>query len=236
VEFDRESIDLGRGPILQSVSFRIAPGETIALVGGSGAGKSTIADLLVRLLDPDEGAIRLDGIDLRTMALADLRRHVALVDQEPVLFHTSITDNIRYGRPEAASDEIARAAAAAGLDELAARLPDGLGTVVGERGTALSAGERQRIAIARALVGNPQVLVLDEPTSALDPAAERQLLAGYERAMRGRTTLLITHHLSLALATDRVLVLGERGIVEQGRATELQESGGAFAALFATRS
>src|SRR5262245_42495780 len=232
VEFDRVSVDLGRGQILSAVSFAVAPGETVALVGPSGSGKSTIADLLVRLLDPDEGAVRLDGVDLRTVALDDLRRQVVLVDQEPVLFHSSIADNIRYARPEAPDEDVRRAASAAGVDEIVARLPDGFRTIVGERGAALSAGERQRVEIARALLLNPTVLVLDEPTAALDPVSERQVLTGYEQAMRGRTTLLITHHLSLASAADRVVVLGDRGILEQGRPAELQIRGGAFAALF----
>src|SRR5262245_5340665 len=173
VEFDRVSVDLGRGQILTAVSFAVAPGETVALVGPSGSGKSTIADLLVRLLDPDEGVVRLDGVDLRTASLDDLRRHVVLVDQEPVLFHSSIADNIREAGPDASDDDVRRAASAAGVDEIVARLPEGFRTIVGERGAALSAGERQRIAIARALLLDPSVLVLDEPTAALDPASER---------------------------------------------------------------
>jgi ABC-type multidrug transport system fused ATPase/permease subunit len=203
-------------------------------VGPSGAGKSTIADLMVRLLDPDEGTISLDGVDVKRVALEDLRRRVVLVDQEPVLFHATIAENIRYAHPGATDEEVSRAASAAGLDDVVARFPDGFQTIVGERGAALSAGERQRIAIARALVLDAAVLVLDEPTAALDPASERQVLAGYERAMRGRTTILITHHRALAAAADRVLVLGDRGIVEQGHAAELQARGGAFAALFST--
>jgi ATP-binding cassette subfamily B protein len=236
IEFDGVSLDLGRGQILQGVTFTAAPGQTLALVGSSGSGKSTIADLLVRLLDPDEGVVRLDGVDLKHIAIDDLRRHVVLVDQEPALLHASIEDNIRYARPEASSEEVERAAAAAGVDELLARLPDGMRTIVGERGAALSAGERQRIAIARALLRDPGVLVLDEPTAALDPVSERQVLAGYQRAMRGRTTILITHHLSLASEADRIVVLGDRGILEQGKPAELRASGGRFAALFGART
>jgi len=232
IEFDRVTIDLGRGQVLRSVSFVAAPGERLAIVGPSGSGKSTIADLVVRLLDPDDGVVRVDGHDVRSIALEDLRRHVVLVDQEASVFHTTIAENIRYARPDASDDEVERAAAAAGVDEFIARLPDRYATVVGERGAALSAGERQRIAIARALLVNPSVLVLDEPTAALDPIAERQISEGYERVMRGRTTLLITHRLALAEAADRVLVLGSSGIVEQGPPEELQARGGAFARLF----
>jgi ATP-binding cassette subfamily B protein len=234
VEFENVSVDLGRGQILRSLSFGVVPGQTVALVGPSGIGKSTIADLLVRLIDPDEGRVTLDGIDLKRLTLHDLRRHVVLVDQDPVLLHASIVENIRYARPEAADQDVSRAASAAGVDEVVARFPEGLLTVVGERGAALSAGERQRIAIARALLIDPDVLVLDEPTAALDPASERHILAGYERAMRGRTTILITHRLTLAAAADRVLVLGDGAIVEQGQAVELQAKGGAFATLFAS--
>jgi ATP-binding cassette subfamily B protein len=234
IAFDGVSVDLGRGQVLRSVSFRIAPGERLALVGPSGSGKSTIADLLLRLLDPDAGLVTLDGRDLRDVALEDLRRHVVLVDQEPFVFHTTVADNIRYARPDAAADEVRDAAHAAGLDELVSRLPEGYATVVGERGAALSAGERQRIAIARALLVNPSVLVLDEPTAALDPLSERHVLAGYERIMRGRTTLLITHRMMLAAAADRVLVLGDGGIVEQGPPAELLALDGAYAALLKT--
>lgn len=232
VEFDDVSIDLGRGEILTRVSFVVRAGETVALVGPSGSGKSTLADLIVRLLDPDTGTIRLDGIDVRQLSLADLRRHVVLVDQEPVLFHSSMAENIRYARPDATDDEVHEAGALSGVDEVAARLPDGLNTIVGERGAALSAGERQRVAIARALLTSASVLVLDEPTAALDPIVERQVLAGYEQAMRGRTTIVITHRFSLASAADRVVVLGDGGIIEQGTPADLQATGGAYAALF----
>jgi ABC-type multidrug transport system fused ATPase/permease subunit len=184
------------------------------------------------MLDPDEGRVLVDGHDLRELSLEDLRRHVVLVDQEPCVFHTTIAENVRYARPAATDDEVRLAAEAAGLDEFIARLPSGYATVVGERGAALSAGERQRIAIARALLVNPSVLVLDEPSAALDPIAERHVSAGYESVMRGRTTLLITHRLALAAAADRVLVLGPSGIVEEGAPLELQARGGEFARLF----
>jgi ATP-binding cassette subfamily B protein len=214
------------------VSFTAAPGERLAIVGPSGSGKSTIADLLLRLLDPDEGRVRVDGHDVRDVALDDLRQNVVLVEQEPCVFHTTIAENIRYARPGATDQDVRMAAQSAGIDEFIARLPEGYATVVGERGAALSAGERQRIAIARALLVNPSVLVLDEPSAALDPIAERNMSAGYESVMRGRTTLLITHRLALAAAADRVLVLGATGIVEEGAPLELQARGGAFAQLF----
>jgi ATP-binding cassette subfamily B protein len=202
----RFSFDRG-GPVLDDLSFTLAPGERVALMGPSGSGKSTIGDLLVRLLDPAAGRILLDGHDLRELRLADVRRHVVRVDQEPPIFNASIAENIRYTRPEATDDEVERVATSAGLNNLTARLPEGLATQVGERGRALSAGERQRIAIARALLADPTVLVLDEATAALDAAVEAEVLDGYEAVMRGRTTVLITHRPDLAARADRVITL-----------------------------
>jgi ATP-binding cassette subfamily B protein len=222
----------GREPVLQHVSFAARAGEVIALVGPSGSGKSTIADLLLRLLDPDEGCIRLDGEDLKALRLEDVRRHVVLVDQEPFLFHATIGDNLRYVRPSATEADIAHAARAAALDELIARLPLGYATVVGERGVALSAGERQRIALARAFLADPAVLVMDEPTASLDPVSERRVLAGYEAIMRGRTTLVISHRLGLARRADRVLVIDNARIVEEGRPADLERRDGPFTRLF----
>jgi ATP-binding cassette subfamily B protein len=209
VVFDGVSLAFdGRAPIVEQLSFAARPGEVVAIVGPSGSGKSTVADLLLRLLDPDDGVVTLDGRDLRTIPLGDLRRAVGLVDQEPCILHATIAENIRYARPEATDGEVAEAAHAAALDRFIETLPRKYDTVVGERGHALSAGERQRLAAARVFLTNPAVLVLDEPTSALDPVGERQLAAGYERLMRGRTTIVITHRMELAERADRIVVLG----------------------------
>ncbi|MBZ5728473.1 MAG: ATP-binding cassette domain-containing protein, partial [Acidobacteriia bacterium] len=171
--------------------------------------------------------------DLREVRLADLRRHVALVEQEPFVFHTTIAENLRYARPDASQRDLEEAARAAGIDGFIRGLPLQYETQVGERGMALSAGERQRIAIARAFLADPAVLVLDEPTAALDPASERQVIAGYEAVMKGRTTILITHRLELARQADRIVVLDGARIVESGSPDDLRELQGSFARLFA---
>jgi ABC-type multidrug transport system fused ATPase/permease subunit len=217
IVLDDVTLSFDRGtPVLSGVSFTLRPGEVVALVGPSGAGKSTIADLLVRQLDPDGGRILLDGHDLTTLRLADVRRHVVVVDQEPFVFHTTLAENVRYARPNAPDREVARAARAAGLGDFVARLPAGFATVVGERGRALSAGERQRLAIARAFLADPAVLVLDEATGSLDPETEQEVLAGYRDLMLGRTTLLITHRDDLARSAGRVLELKEGRIAAGG--------------------
>ncbi|MBI3403323.1 MAG: ABC transporter ATP-binding protein [Acidobacteria bacterium] len=206
VAFEDVTLSFDRGaPALEQLSFTVRAGEVLAIVGPSGSGKSTIADLLLRLLDPDRGVVRIDGRDLRTVRLDDLRRHVALVDQEPSILHATIAENVRYARPDATDADVAAAVHQAALDDFIARVPLGLSTVVGERGTALSAGERQRIAVARAFLANPSILILDEPSAALDPASERQIAEGYEAVMRGRTTIVITHRVELARRADRVL-------------------------------
>lgn len=226
IRFEQVSFTFDRStPVLEGLDLEVKAGETLAIVGPSGSGKSTIADLLLRLLDPDRGVIRLDGHDLRTLRLEDLRRHVALVDQETFVFHATIAENIRYARPDAGDDQVERAARAAGLDL-------DLSVIVGERGMALSGGERQRLAIARAFLADPVVLVLDEATSSLDPALERQVITGYGALMQGRTTILITHRFDLACSADRVVVLDGASIVEQGVPRELQAQNSAFARLF----
>jgi ATP-binding cassette subfamily B protein len=237
VAFEDVSLSHGRGDanVLDRVTFTAEAGRTLAVVGASGSGKSTIADLVVRLIDPDSGAVRLDGRDIRTVTLASLRRHVQVVEQDPVLFHTSIDDNVRYARPDANEADVAAALAEAGVADFVARLPDRGKTVVGDRGLALSAGERQRLALARAFLANPTVLILDEPSAALDPASERQLIEGFRRAMRGRTTIVISHRLELVRAADAVVVLDGARIVEQGTPDELAARAGVFSRLFGTR-
>jgi ATP-binding cassette subfamily B protein len=197
--------------VLDGVSFRVPAGSICAIAGPSGIGKSTIADLLVRFYDPESGAVRLDGRDLREIRLADLRSHIALVDQSAYLLHASIRENIAYGRPEAAEDEIVAVAQAAAIHERVMALPEGYETIVGERGLALSAGERHRITIARALLCNPAVLVLDEPTAALDAETERGLAITLKHSLRGRTAIIITHRQALIDAADMVVELLDSG-------------------------
>lgn len=219
--------------VLDNVCLSVQPGEHVAIVGPSGVGKSTIADLLARHMDPAHGAVSLDGHDLKSLRIADVRRHVLVVDQDPFVFNTTIEANIRFARPDAEAADVLEAVRASGLADLVARSPEGLNTIVGERGRALSAGERQRLAIARAFLADPAVLVLDEATGALDPATEAQVVSGYEAVMRGRTTIVITHRLALARRADRVIRLADGKIADDGTPSELMTRDSAFAELFA---
>src|SRR5918995_3013809 len=212
-------------PALRGVTLRVAPGERVALVGASGAGKSTIARMLLRFGDPDAGAVRLDGHDLRDLQLASLRRSVAVLLQETLVLHGSVRENIAYARPDATAAEIEAAARAAGAHEFIERLPDGYDTDLGERGRRLSGGQRQRIAIARALLADAPVLVLDEPTTGLDA----ELAASIGDLMRDRTTLVISHDLLLTRDADLILVLDDGEVIERGRHDELVPLGGAYA-------
>ena len=214
IAFDNVTLRHDRAEILSGVSFSIRAGTFCAVLGPSGVGKSTVADLLVRLLDPDSGAVSLDGRDLRHLRIKDLRDHIVLVDQAPYLFHATIAENIAYARPAASRVEMEAAGAAAGLDELIRRLPEGYATKTGERGLALSAGERQRIAIARALLRRPRVLVLDEPTSALDAETERIIARNLREHMRDSTVIVITHRAALAEIADQVINLREGKVWE----------------------
>jgi ATP-binding cassette subfamily B protein len=207
IEFDRVSFRHGADTILDNLSFRVPAGTIVAILGPSGAGKSTVADLLVRFYDPDGGAIRIDGHDLRDLPVRSLRRAIVLLDQSPYLFQASVRENISYARPEATSEEIAAACKAAAIHERILALPQGYDTTMAERGQTLSAGERQRIALARALLAEPKVLVLDEPTSALDETNERAIADTLSRALAGRTAILITHRASLARIAHQTIVL-----------------------------
>jgi ATP-binding cassette subfamily B protein len=216
---------------LDGVSFHVRPGETVALVGPSGAGKSTILQLILRFYDPDEGVIRLDGIDLRDLARADLRRQIALVPQDPVIFATSARENIRFGRPDATDAEVEAAARAAAAHDFIMALPQGYDTAVGERGMMLSGGQKQRIAIARAILRDAPVLILDEATSALDAESERAVQDAVTRLAQGRTTLVVAHRLATVKQADRILVFDRGKIVATGTHDALVAEGGLYARL-----
>jgi subfamily B ATP-binding cassette protein MsbA len=222
--------------ILRNVSFAARRGQVIALVGATGAGKSTIASLLMRFYDITGGRILLDGVDVRRIRIEDLRRQFAIVPQESVLFARSVRDNIAYGRPEASDEEIVAAAVTANAHEFILRLPKGYATVVGERGGTLSGGQRQRIAIARALLRNAPILVLDEPTAALDAESEDLVMSALDRLMAGRTTVIIAHRLSTIRNADQIIVLDQGGVVEQGRHDELVRGDGVYARLVRLQS
>ncbi|MDZ7707253.1 MAG: ABC transporter transmembrane domain-containing protein [Trueperaceae bacterium] len=221
--------------VLRDVDLAIRPGEVVALVGPSGAGKSTLASLLPRFFDPQQGAVRLGGVDLRDADPAEVRAQVGLVPQETQLFSGSVADNVRYGRPDASDDELMAAAEAAHAAEFVRALPDGWDTLVGERGLRLSGGQRQRIAIARALLKDPGVLVLDEATSSLDSESEALIQDALERLMRGRTSLVIAHRLSTVVGADRIVVLQGGRIVQIGRHEQLVATDGLYRTLFETQ-
>jgi ATP-binding cassette subfamily B protein/subfamily B ATP-binding cassette protein MsbA len=222
--------ELGR-PVLQRVTLDIPSGTTVALVGATGAGKSTLAGLIPRFFDPWSGRVLLDGRDIRDLRLRELRDQIGVVLQEPFLFPITIAENIAYSRPNASRDEIEVAARAANIHDFIIALPEGYDTLVGERGTTLSGGEQQRLGIARALLKNAPVLILDEPTSALDAETERLFLQAVSRLMRGRTTLVIAHRLSTVRHADRIVILQHGEIVETGRHDELLAAGGRYARL-----
>ncbi len=229
IDFSEVSYSYGREPALQDFTLTVFPGETVALVGPTGAGKSTVAALVSRLMDPQSGTVRLDGLNATGLTLASLRSQISLVLQDCVLLHGSLRDNIECGRPGATDAEIGRAARLALVDEFADRLPDGLDTLVGERGASLSGGQRQRVAIARAILRDAPILVLDEPTSALDALSEQLIIRALEQLPADRTTLIIAHRLSTVRKADRVAVIENGRIVEVGPPAQLLRSNGKYA-------
>jgi ATP-binding cassette subfamily B protein len=233
-----EGVTFGYGPhrtVLRDIDLEIQAGETVAFVGPSGAGKTTISSLLPRFYEIDAGRITIDGIDIREMTLASLRRAIGIVQQDVFLFAGTIRENIAYGRLDATQDEIEDAARRASLEEVIANLPDGLDTLIGERGVKLSGGQKQRLAIARMFVKNPPILILDEATSALDSETERAIQRSLADLAKGRTTLVIAHRLATIQNADRIVVVDETGVAEQGRHQDLIAAGGIYRRLHAAQ-
>jgi len=232
ITFENVTFSYGDEPVLIDVSFHAEPGEIIALVGPSGAGKSTAAGMVARFYDPQQGAIKVDGYDIRDVSLTSLKKNLAFVDQETFLFNGSILDNIRYGMPDADDRAVVEAARQAYADEFIARLPQGYDTSIGDRGIRLSGGQRQRICVARALLKDAPILILDEATSALDTESEAMVHKALSNLMKNRTTLVIAHRLSTIMHADRIVVLDHGRVVEVGNHQDLLNTGGLYRTLY----
>jgi subfamily B ATP-binding cassette protein MsbA len=232
VQFENVHFSYGEKDVLKGIDLRIDKGQVLALVGMSGGGKSTIANLIPRFFDVTGGSIRIDGIDVRDMAVADLRRQIAIVTQEPILFNETVRDNIAYGRPDATEDQIVAAAKAAFAHDFVLRFPNGYDTMIGELGGRLSGGEKQRLCIARALIKDAPILILDEATSALDSEAEAVVQKALENLMHGRTTVVIAHRLSTIAGADRIAVVVGGSIVEEGTHGSLLDRKGEYDKLY----
>jgi ATP-binding cassette, subfamily B, beta-glucan exporter len=232
IEFQNVSFSYdGKKTAVQDVWITVEPGETVALVGSTGSGKSTTLGLLHRAFDPQSGVIKIDGVDIRDYTVSSLRRNIGVVFQEPMLFARSIEDNLRIGRPDATPEDIATAIERAQATDFISRQSDGLMTIVGERGRSLSGGERQRLSIARALLKDPPIMILDEATSALDAATEQKLQRALDEVRQGRTTFIIAHRLATIRNADRILMFDQGRIIEYGNFESLVAEGGRFAAL-----
>ncbi|PYI93959.1 MAG: ABC transporter ATP-binding protein [Verrucomicrobia bacterium] len=234
IGFQDVNFSYGSQPVLQDINLSISPNQIVALVGGTGAGKSTLLSLVPRFYDPNSGAVTLDGRDVRAITKRSLRSKIGIVLQDTLLFSTTIRENIAYGRSDATDDEIREAARRAQAHEFISRLPAGYDSPIGERGGHLSVGQRQRIGIARAFLKDAPILLLDEPTSALDPTTEAAIMETIKDLMHGRTTLIVTHRLATIHRVDRIVVLENGGIVEQGTGAELVAKGGVYAKLYAS--
>ncbi len=232
VEFENVGFAYGEDKVLEDINFRIRAGETLAIVGETGTGKSTVVKLLSRFYDPTKGGIRVDGENLRYIRGSSLRRHMGVVLQDTFLFTGTVQDNIRYGRPDATEEEIVAAAKTVGADDFIRRLPEGYETQVRERGGRLSVGERQLVAFARALIADPKLLVLDEATSSVDLETEAKIEEALGRLLAGRTSVVIAHRLSTVRRADRILVLGGGRILEEGTHHELLRRPSAYRRLY----
>jgi len=233
IEFANVSFSYGHAPVLKNINLEISRGKKIGVAGESGSGKSTLVNLVFRFYDPTGGAIKFDGLDLREARIDDLRKQMALVSQEIVLFNESVAQNIAYGKPDATRDEIEAAARAASAHEFISQLPQGYDTPIGEHGMTLSGGQRQRLAIARAFIRNAPLLVLDEATASLDSQAEAEVQGAIDKLEENRTVICVAHRLSTLAKMDHIIVLSHGEIVEQGTFDELLRRGGVFAAMAA---